>query len=144
MENISLIYINELDDLRDSISKYVFENTLEVVRLYKSHLNICFDKERKRVKGYNIVLTDQKHHDQYIRYITKNIVCEKTYMRYKDIKKIVELYVRYYKSKHGVKLNHIIDLAEYLPSKSIAEIFDKTTLARLNKILQPELFMLAK
>lgn len=140
IENISLIFIEELYNLRESILKNISENTLEVVRLYKFHLNICFDKESKRVTNYNLVLTDQKHHDQYIEYITKNIISESTFMRYKDIKKIVERYVKFLKAKNGVKINHIIDLAENLPSKSINEIFDKATLERFNKVLQSDLF----
>ncbi|WP_433745938.1 hypothetical protein [Falsibacillus pallidus] len=140
IENISLIFIRELNNLKESIINYISENTLEVVRLYKSHLNICFDTVTKRVTNYNIVLTDQKHHDQYIEYITRNIISESTFMRYKDIKKIVERYVKFLKVKHGVKINHIIDLAENLPSKSINDIFDNETLERFNEVLHSELF----
>ncbi|MGJ9458519.1 hypothetical protein [Oceanobacillus sp. CF4.6] len=140
VENISLTYIEELDDLRDSIIKYIKENKIEVVRLHKPHLKICLDKEIKRVTNYHIELTDIKHHEQYIKYISKSIISDCTFIKYKDIKKMVEQYVKFYNAKFSVKINYIIDLAGYLPSKSINVIFDDTTLDRLNKVLQPELF----
>lgn len=134
LENISLIYIQELDDLRESIEKYIIENTLKTVSIHKADFKMYHDKT-KRVKGYHIILSSRKHHDQFNEYILNKIVCEKTFMRYKDIKKVVEQYIKFYKSKYSVKVHHIIDLAEYLPSKSIKHIFDKPTLERLNKII---------
>ncbi|MED3396729.1 MULTISPECIES: hypothetical protein [Bacillus cereus group] len=139
VENIALIYINELEDLRVSIRKYIETNELKAIILHKPHLEIFFDKESKRVKEFNIILTKQKHHDQYGKYITNNILSEITFMKYKDLKKVVELYVKFYKLKNGEKINHIFDLAKHLPAKSIEEIFDQTTLDRFTKVLQPEL-----
>lgn len=65
-------------------------------------------------------------------------------MKYKDLKKIVERYVKFHKRKYGGdKINHIIDLAEHLPSKSIEEIFDETTLGKFTELLNRERFTLA-
>ncbi|QWG44696.1 hypothetical protein EXW31_10505 [Bacillus mycoides] len=143
VENIALIYITELEDLRVSIHRYIEANELEAIILHKPLLKIFSDEESRRVTDFNIILTNQKHHDQYVEYITNNIVSEITFMKYKDLKKVVELYVKFYKLKNSEKINHIIDLAKYLPAKSIEEIFDETTLDRFNKILQPELLTYA-
>ncbi|PEA78013.1 hypothetical protein CN676_12070 [Bacillus wiedmannii] len=143
VENIALIYINELEDLRLSIRKYVETNKLEAIILHKPCLKIISEEGTKRVTGFNIILTSQKHHEQYVKYINNNIVSGITFMKYKDLKKVVELYVKFYKLKNGEKINHIIDLARHLPAKSIEEIFDETTLNRFTKILQPELLTYA-
>ncbi|MGA5696767.1 hypothetical protein ACPCHU_19455 [Bacillus bombysepticus] len=143
VENISLIYIDKLEDLRLSIHKYIYTNEFEEIILQKPFLKMLFDKESKRVIDFNIILTNQKHHDQYKTYITKNIMSETTFMKYKDLKKVVELYIRFYKLKNSEKINHIFDLAQHLPKKSIEDIFDEATLDRFIKILQPELLTYA-
>lgn len=144
VENISLIYMKELEDLRASIHNYVKTNRLETLRFHKPHLEMYSDEKSNRVIDFNIILTNEKNHEQFNEYITNNILCGMTFMKYKDLKKIVERYVKFHKRKYGGdKINHIIDLAEHLPSKSIEEIFDETTLGKFTERLNRETFTLA-
>lgn len=140
MENISLIFIEGLQDLLESVKRYFHKHDLDEVRFYQPNLIVNVDTNTKRVKNYDIILTNKKHHDQYQTYITKNIISENTFLQYKDVKKIVERYVKYLRSKQGVRLNHIIDLADHLPSKSIKIIFDGITFKKLDNLLQSKLF----
>ncbi|MDI0274408.1 hypothetical protein QGQ84_12485 [Bacillus safensis] len=134
VENISLIYIKELDDLRNALIKYIDDNTLELARLHLPNLNIQYDKNSKRVTTYELVLTERKHHNQYEEYIAEKVISNSAFMKYTNIKKVVEKYIKFYKRKYGVKINHIIDLADYIPSKTIKMIFSENTLNRFEII----------
>lgn len=139
IENISLVHITELIDLKKSLINYVLTYKLSKVRLYKTIFDV-FRDENNRVKEYKINLGAQKHHSQYNSYIANNIVCEMTFLRYKDLKTVVEKYVKFHKSMYSEKINYISELADYLPSKSIKEIFNSHNLERLEKTFELEIF----
>ncbi|GAB1762907.1 hypothetical protein [Priestia megaterium] len=134
IENISLIYIEALKELREKIIKYVEEHGLDSTRISIPKLEINYGEDN-RVRDYNLQLTLKKHHDQYKDYIENAINCEQTFMRYKDLKKVIESYVYFAKNKYSTRINYITDLVESLPCKSIEVIFDTNNLNRLKQVL---------
>ncbi|OMD43530.1 hypothetical protein [Paenibacillus odorifer] len=135
VENISLIYISNFKHLNEMLVDYIGIYGIEKARIHKPKLIINYEENRRRVRDYNVVLTQEKHHDQYIEYIENHILCDVTFMRYKNIKKIVESYVSFIKNKYSDRINYIADLADYLPTKSIENIFDAETLQKLKKVI---------
>ncbi|WML50168.1 hypothetical protein RCG23_10270 [Neobacillus sp. PS3-34] len=134
IENISLIYINKFNHLNEIIVEYIKEHGIELARIHIPRLIINYE-ENRRVKDYNLDLTSEKHQDQYIDYIENKIVCDTSFMRYKNLKKIVELYIKFIKNKYSERINYITDLVDFLPSKSIEDIFDANTLRKLKQVI---------
>lgn len=137
IENISLIYIGKFGHLIEMIADFVKEHGVEKVRIHIPQLIINYEENGEiiRVKDYHVVLTSEKHHDQYMNYIENNIVCDDTFMRFKNLKKIVELYVKFVKNKYSDRINYITDLIDHLPTKSIEFLFDASTLHRLKQVI---------
>ncbi len=133
VENISLIYIEDLINLKEILKEFFIEHGLADVSIHIPFLKINYHSNR-RAKDFTLSLTPKTHDAQFISYIQQNIICGETFLKYKDLKKIVELYVKYLKLKGKGKLNYITDLADHLPSKSIEHIFVEHVLDKIQKV----------
>ncbi|AIQ31622.1 hypothetical protein P40081_28390 [Paenibacillus sp. FSL P4-0081] len=135
VENISLIYISKFNHLNEMLVDYIEKHGIEKARIHLPEFIINYEENSRRVRDYNVILTVEKHHDQYIKYIENYILCDASFMRYKNIKKIVESYVSFIKNKYSDRINYITELADYLPTKSIDNIFDTETLQKLKNVI---------
>ncbi|GAA3411673.1 hypothetical protein ACFFNY_20620 [Paenibacillus hodogayensis] len=131
------IYISKFGHLNEMIVDYIEKHGIEQARIHIPQLIINYEETGgiRRVKDYTVVLTPEKHHDQYIDYIDNNIVCDVTFIRYKNLKKVVELYVKFMKNKYSDRINYITDLVNSLPTKSAEYIFDADTLQKLKQVI---------
>jgi len=132
IENISLMYISEFSDLQNQLIKYINITQLENARLQKQILKIHNHPHTKRTTGYSI-LSSGSHHNQFEPYILENIVCYNSFLQYQNLKNVVSTYIKYYKSAQQIKIKYLINLANYLPTKSLIHIFDEDTLKKFNK-----------
>ncbi|MFL0533161.1 hypothetical protein [Bacillus anthracis] len=129
LENVSLIHIKELEALKVSINEYLNRYNIERARVHKCKF-VIIRNEEKRPINFNIELLDKKHHNQFERYINSRIISEDNFLQYKDIKLLVENYIRFYREYSGVQLNYLTDLTNSLKYASVTEIFDEITLRK--------------
>lgn len=131
IENISLIRMEEFNELRTSIQQHINQHNIESARIHKCTSNIIRDKDKRPI-NFKVELSAVKHHIQYENYINSKIISANSFFKYKDIKIVVEKYIGFYKEKNSEQINHVTNLIESLTAASVTEIFDTSTLRRFN------------
>ena len=124
IENVSLLMMGEFAQLRKAVKDLV-TNDIKTYRIKKIDLEPIRNQEM-RVERFTLNVLGEVHND-FKSYIETKIQCIDTYMRYMDLKLIVEKFSEFYKQKFGKKnqIKYIEDLADKLPARSIAYIFSQ-------------------
>lgn len=130
IENLSLIYMNRFEELKTNLIEFINLHGLNKVKNHKISLTMNLNKTLYRITDFSLELSDT-HDSQFSTYIESAITCNSSFIRYSSMKHIVEKYVKFHKSKYGFKINHINDLMENIPSKSIEVLFDSETERKL-------------
>lgn len=126
LENLSLLQMDEFKLTRERITEVLQEN-FDEVKLKKIDFDYTRNNEM-RLEDFQIISTESVH-DSVMEYIKEKIVCDSSFLKYKDLKIIVEKYSRFHKEKYGKKqeIKYIEDLADRLPSKSLEHVFNEPT-----------------
>lgn len=126
LENLSLLKMDEFNLTRERIAGILQEN-LDVVKLKKIDFEYTRNDEN-RLEDFQIISTENVH-NSFVEYIKERIVCGGSFLKYKDLKIIVEKYSKFHKEKYGKKqeIKYIEDLADRLPSKSLKHVFNEST-----------------
>ncbi len=138
IENISLIYIDSLSELKNILKDFIEEHGLINASIHIPLFTINYHPNQ-RAKDFILSLTSGTHHAQFIPYIQESIICTETFLKYKDLKKLVELYVKYYKLTGKGKINYITDLSDHIPSKSIKHIFLESMVEKIENVKYKQL-----
>ncbi|MCJ2170926.1 MULTISPECIES: hypothetical protein, partial [Enterococcus] len=136
IENVSLIFCTQFDDLKRQLSEFVDYHGMEFIRLKNIIGDFKYNKEIEECDPFQLVIKDDCHvffHD----YINSNITDLYSFFRYKDLKKVIEKYSRFYKSKYGKSnyRHYIHDLLVFLPDNSIKHIMTNSSYKELKKCL---------
>lgn len=133
IENIALIYIDSLNGFKNILKGFIEEHGVLNASIHIPLFTINYHPN-KRAKDFTLILTSDIHDTQFLSYIQENIICTETFLKYKDLKKMVELYVKYYKLLGNGKIHYITNLANYIPSKSINHIFLDSVLEKIEYV----------
>ena len=138
IENVSIIYIDQLNSFKELLKNFVDGNGVINASIHIPYLKINY-YPNKRVKDFTLSLTSKTHDTKFLPYIMKNIKCSESFLQYKDLKKVLELYMKYYKQMGYGKINYITDLANYLPSKSTKYLFVDSVLKKIESVKSTKL-----
>ncbi|HFC9129806.1 TPA: hypothetical protein QFV07_002594 [Enterococcus faecium] len=123
IENISIKFYQKMSGIHPFFDSLFQMHSIESLRKQKLCGHCVFNNEKKEYEPFCIKLDgecDQQFHD----YINSEIVNEETFLKYKDLKKVVELYAKFYKGVNGKKnqLEYIYELSDSIPKSSLRYI----------------------
>lgn len=123
IENISLKFYKKMSGILPYFDSLFKKYSIESLRKQNLCGHCVFNKEMKQYELFCIKLDgecDQQFHD----YIDSEIVNKETFLKYKDLKKVVELYAKHYKGVNGKrnKLEYIDKLSDSIPDSSLRAI----------------------
>lgn len=135
IENITLLYDYRYYDIVDKLNELINIYSIETVRQHKYVFQITRNEERYP-SSFDIILHSKKHHEQFSEYINTNIICKSSFLRFMDLKSIVEKSSRYLREKgHLEKIDYIDNLFEKIPRPKFEKLFGQENLIRISEDL---------
>lgn len=136
IENIELIFHPILADLKEELCIKFHQDSR--VAIHKCIDLVISRDENRRVNNFNIVYSFEED-SQYNGYLSSRLLSNVEFVRYKKLKNVVVKYVDFLRQVNGRRTmpsSVLLDTFNHLPTKTIADIFEKNTITRINEQLK--------
>ena len=136
IENIELIFHPILAGLKDELC-IKFHQDFRIA-IFKCLDLVVNRDENRRVSSFNIIYSIEED-SQYKGYLSSRLLSNAEFVRYKRLKNVVVKYIDFLKQINGRRTmpsSILLDTFNHLPTKTIADIFEKNTITRIKDQLK--------